>query len=230
MAIANDTSPMTDPINEESQAPAFLHGEAVTSLRKMIIEGEFASGARLPEKTLCEQFGISRTPLREAMRILVAEGLVVLTPNRGARVSEVTLRDVDEMFPIMGMLEALAGETACKNITEDQLAEIRALHFQMILHYRRRELAKYFQLNQTIHEKILLAADNSILSTMHKSLEARIRRARYMANTSEERWGEAVKEHEEMLEALEQRDGPRLADILKLHLENKCKTVKEALK
>ena len=230
MTIANDTFPKSVNLDSEtSQAHTLLHDEVVTSLRKMIIEGEFAMGARLPEKILCERFGISRTPLREAMRILSTEGLVVLTPNRGAKISEVTIHDVDEMFPIMGMLEALAGEMACKNMTEDHLAEIRALHFQMILHYRRRELAEYFQLNQSIHEKILAAANNSILSAMHSSLEARIRRARYMANMSEERWGKAVEEHEEMLKSLEQRDGIRLSAILKQHLENKCDTVKAAL-
>ena len=232
--IAPDDTPLNDQtgdtsVNEVSQVRTLLHGEVVARLRTMIVEGEFATGARLPEKALCEQFGISRTPLREAMRILASEGLVVLTPNRSATVSEITTRDIDEMFPIMGMLEALAGEIACKNITEDQLAEIRAFHFQMILHYRRRELAEYFHLNQAIHEKILMAADNPTLAAMHSSLEVRIRRARYMANTSEARWAKAVKEHEEMLEALEDRDGVRLATILKLHLKNKCDKVKEAL-
>ena len=124
MSIINDilgpTPPKTVSARDASQAHALLYGEAVASLRKMIIEGEYPTGERLPEKTLCEQFGISRTPLREAMRVLATEGLVILTPNRGAKVSEVTVRDVDEMFPIMGMLEALAGELACKNITEDQ--------------------------------------------------------------------------------------------------------------
>ena len=217
------------PAIPDSRARTLLPGEVAADLRKMIVENEFAMGARLPEKVLCEQFGISRTPLREAMRILAAEGLVVLTPNRGATVSEITTRDVDEMFPIMGMLEALAGEMACENVTEDQLAEVRALHFQMVLHYRRRELAEYFQLNQAIHEKILLIADNPTLVAMHSGLEIRIRRARYLANTTDARWEMAVKEHEEILEALEQRDGPRLALILKQHLRNKCDKVKEAL-
>ncbi len=217
------------PVNEPPHGRVLLHGEVVASLRTMIVEGELATGARLPEKVLCEQFGISRTPLREAMRVLASEGLVVLTPNRGATVSEVTADDVDEMFPVMGSLESLAGEMACERITEDQLAEIRALHYQMLLHYRRRELADYFSLNQTIHGKIVGAAANPTLTAMHASLEGRIRRARYMANTSEARWEQAVKEHGEILEALETRDGPRLASILKQHLKNKCATVKESL-
>ena len=231
MTAPDDTRPdeMVADADNANRPRSLLHDEVVSELRAMIVEGEFAPGARLPEKILCERFGISRTPLREAMRILVSEGLVMLTPNRGATVSEITARDVDEMFPVMGTLEALAGEMACKRISEDQLAEIRAFHFQMVLHYRRRELADYFRLNQAIHEKILQAADNPTLTAMHASLEGRIRRARYIANMSEKRWERAVAEHEEILAALEKRDGQRLAEILKQHLENKCATVKEAL-
>jgi len=216
----------------ESGAPPprpLLHDEVVADLRAMIVEGELGPGTRLPEKALCERFGISRTPLREAVRVLAAEGLVVLTPNRGASVTKITASDVDEMFPVMGSLEALSGELACQRITEEQLAEIRALHYQMILHYRRHELADYFRLNQAIHEKILEAAANGTLSAMHRSLEGRIRRARYMANMSATRWASAVAEHEAILEALNDRDGPRLAAILKEHLQNKCDTVKESL-
>lgn len=217
------------PSSDSSETRTSLHDAVTANLRAMIVEGDLAPGARLPEKMLCERFGISRTPLREAMRVLASEGLLVQTPNRGAKVSEITASDVDEMFPVMGTLEALAGEMACERITEDQLAEIRAFHFQMVLHYRRRELADYFRFNQAIHEKILEAADNPTLAAMHASLVGRIRRARYMANMSEKRWGKAVKEHEEILEALEARDGMRLASILKQHLENKCATVKESL-
>jgi len=231
--MPDDSSPseaLPNPREGRASLPrSLLHDDVVAGLRTMIVEGEFAPGSRLAEKELCERFGISRTPLREAIRVLASEGLVVLTPNRGASVSKVTADDVDEMFPVMGSLEALAGELACLRITEDQLAETRALHYQMILHYQRRELAEYFHLNQAIHEKILEAAANITLSAMHRSLEGRIRRARYMANMSEDRWSQAVGEHEAMLSALNDRDGPRLAKILKEHLQNKCDTVKESL-
>ncbi len=221
----SDYSTLTEPLPR-----SLLHNEAVAELRTMIIEGDLAPGSRLSEKELCERFDISRTPLREALRVLAVEALIVLTPNRGASVTQVTASDVDEMFPVMGALEALSGDLACQRITEDQLAEIRALHYQMVLHYRRRELADYFQLNQEIHEKILASAANKTLTAMHRSLEGRIRRARYMANMSEPRWAEAVAEHEAMLGALNDRDGPLLASILKAHLQNKCDTVKEFLK
>ncbi|HMB76522.1 MAG TPA: GntR family transcriptional regulator, partial [Kiloniellaceae bacterium] len=201
----------------------------VETLRTMILDGDLAPGAKVPEKTLCAQFDVSRTPLREALKVLASEGLLNLLPNRGAVVTELTLADVTEMFPVMGALEALSGELAADRIDEDDLAEVRALHYQMLLHHRRAELPDYFRLNQAIHEKIMDAAGNPTLTTLHRSLAGRIRRARYMANMSQARWDQAVAEHEEILAALEARDGERLGRILKDHLANKCETVREAL-
>jgi DNA-binding GntR family transcriptional regulator len=205
-------TPFPEPIARVS-----LHDELVARLRDMVIEGEIAPGSRVPERELCQRFHVSRTPLREALKVLAADGLIQLAPNRGARVAELTEADVEEMFPVMGALEALAGELAASRITEEGLAEVRALHYQMVLHHKRGELAPYFRLNQQIHEKI------------HRGLAGRIRRARYLANMSAQRWARAVEEHEAILAALEARDGPRLGALLKDHLKNKCETVKEAL-
>ncbi len=206
-----------------------LHAAVTDRIRDMIVEGAFAPGSRLGERVLCETLGISRTPLREALKVLASEGFLELAPNRGARVVQLTAADVDELFPVMGALEALAGELAGTRITETEFAEIRALHYQMALHHARGERALYFDINQQIHEKILDAARNPTLGTAYRNLSGRIRRARYTANMSAERWAQAVAEHEEMLAALEARDGPRLAEILKQHLHNKCETVKASL-
>lgn len=206
-----------------------LHGNLVANIRELIVEGDLEPGAKVPERILSERYGVSRTPLREALKTLASEGLLELLPHRGARVARLTAEDVDQMFPIMGALEALSGELACQNLTEDQYAEIQALHYQMVLHYTRRELKPYFQVNQEIHEKILSASANQLLLHMYQTLSGRIRRARYVANMSSERWSQAVKEHEEMLNALAARDGTALADVLKRHLMNKCETVKSHL-
>lgn len=211
-------------------ARASLHDEVVARLRDMIVEGELAPGTRVPERALCEQLGVSRTPLREALKVLASEGLLELLPNRGAVVSRLTEADLDELFPVMGALEALAGELACARITDEEIAEIRALHYQMVLHYTRHERSPYFQLNQAIHERVMAAARNETLTRMYRGLAGRVRRARYVANMSKPRWEQAVAEHEAILDALGQRDGPRLARILKLHLQNKCETVKDSLR
>lgn len=206
-----------------------LHDELLDRLRQMIVVGELIPGAKVPERELCERFGVSRTPLREALKVLASEGLVTLTPNRGAMIADLTLEDLEEAFPVMGALEALSGEMACANITDAEIAEIKRLHAEMITHYEARELKSYFQTNQQIHELLLAAARNQTLSSLYRSLEGRIRQARYLANMSEARWAQAVEEHEDMIAALEARDGAKLGSILKSHLANKFETVKEAL-
>ena len=214
----------SEPIARQS-----LHDQVVDRLRDMIVEGELDPSTRINEKALCERFGISRTPLREALKVLSSEGLVELTPNRGATVASFTPEDLDETFPIMGALEALSGEIACQQITDTEIAEIRALHYQMVLHYQKGELHEYFQINQAIHEKILAATHNATLSNIYSSLAGRVSPARFRANMSKPRWAEAVEEHENILRALEARDGPTLSRLLKIHLANKRETVREAL-
>jgi DNA-binding GntR family transcriptional regulator len=209
-------------------APLSLHDELVERLRELIVESAFEPGARVPERALCERFAVSRTPLREALKVLASEGLLELLPHRGARVTRLTAADLDEMFPVMGALEALAGELACAQITETELAEVRALHYQMVLHATRGELPEYFRLNQHIHEAIMAAARNPTLARLYRGLAGRVRRARYLANMSKPRWDQAVAEHEAILAALEKRDGAALGDVLKAHLRNKCETVKES--
>ena len=207
-----------------------LHEDVADKLREMIFSGELKDETRVPEKILCERFGISRTPLREALKVLAHEGLISLLPNRGARVTKVTPQDIDEVFPVMGALEAVAGEAACLQISEEGIAEIRALHYQMALHHTRGERIEYFQVNQKIHEKILEAAKNPTLSQVYKGLSWRIRRARYMANISQQRWDQAMVEHERILEALATRDGARLGELLKTHLLNKKEAVKATIR
>ena len=206
-----------------------LHDEVVASIRDMIFNGELIGGQRVPERLLCEKLSISRTPLREALKVLASEGLLVLLPNRGARVARLTTAEVDEMFPVMGALEGLAGEIACRMISDDEIDEIRALHYQMAAHHKRGELGEYFAANQQIHGKIMAATGNATLGGLYASLAGRIRMARYRANFSQTRWDQAMAEHEEILAALAERDGPRLTRILTTHLENTCLTVKAVI-
>ncbi len=207
-----------------------LHEDVADKLRQLIFDGELEDEARIPEKTLCERFGISRTPLREALKVLAREGLIALLPNRGARVVKLKPSDIDEVFPVMGALEAVAGETACRNISDEGIAEIRALHYQMALHHTRGERPEYFKCNQMIHEKILQAAENPTLSQVYKSLSLRIRRARYMANIPHNRWDQAMAEHQVILDTLAARDGVRLGELLKIHLLNKSDVIKSTIR
>lgn len=216
-------------IHDTSLARPPLSVELADRLRTMIVEGELAGDAKVPEKALTERFGVSRTPLREALKILAAEGFVRLVPNRGARVSRLTVEEVEEAFPVMAALEAVAGELACRRITDEEISEIRERHDRMRAAYEAGDMPLYFELNQAIHRAILAAARNPTLTQHQQMLSQRVRRARYMANMSAERWRRAMQEHEEIIDALAAREGQRLARILKGHLENKMETVKAAL-
>lgn len=206
-----------------------LHDELVDRLRHMIVEGDLKPGEKLSEKDLSEFFGVSRTPLREALKVLGKEGLVSLVPNRGATVSKLTIADLEEAFPIMGALESVSGELACAHITDAEIAKLERLHNEMVDKYKTGDLKNYFKLNENIHSLILDAARNPTLSEMQRSLSGRIRRARYMANMSAERWARAVAEHEAILAALKERDGEKLGTILKDHLANKLESVRAEL-
>jgi DNA-binding GntR family transcriptional regulator len=206
------------------------YDDVVSGIRDMIVEGELAPGPRISERALCDRFGVSRTPLREALKVLASEGLVELTPNRGARVIRLTEQDAEDMFAVMGTLEGLAGQLATQRITDEQIAEIKALHYQMALHHARDELMPYFRLNQEIHRKIFEIGRNKTLISVYRGLAGRIRRPRYLANISPTRWAEAMKEHEAILAALEARDGRALGRILEDHLHKTCEVVKQALR
>lgn len=223
------TSDSTSVLADDAAPKPPLHDGVVFAIRNMILNGELIGGQRVPEKLLCEKLSISRTPLREALKVLASEGLLVLPPNRGARVARLTTAEVEEIFPVMGALEGLAGEIACVKISDDEIDEIRALHYQMAAHHKRGELGEYFTANQQIHGKIMAATGNATLVGLYASLAGRILMARYRANFSQTRWDQAMVEHEEILAALAERDGPRLTSILQTNLENTCETVKAVI-
>jgi DNA-binding GntR family transcriptional regulator len=207
-----------------------LHDQLRERLRTLIIEGELEPDSRIDEKALCERFGVSRTPLREVLKVLATEGLVTLLPNRGARVAGFDMHDLAEAFPVMGALEALAGKIAAANATDAEIRTIEALHNAMHVAYGERDLRRYFDLNQRIHAAILSGTRNATLAQLYEQVSARVRRARFTANLSEARWAEAIAEHDQILAALKARDGEALALVLRLHLDHKFKAVIEALR
>src|SRR6202048_5054849 len=159
---------------------AMMHDEVVSRLRHLLTEGEIPPGARIPERELCESLSISRTPLREALKVLAAEGLVVLLPNRSSRAAKRTQKDVKELFEVCEALEATAGELACPRISDEQLHEIAVLQADMVEHYRARDLFSYYRCNRLIHESIVRAADNAVLAGFYESIAGRIRRGRFI--------------------------------------------------
>ena len=131
----------------------------------MIIEGTLPPGTRLNERVLCEQLMVSRTPLREAFKVLAGEGLIELLPNRGAQVAELSVADIEQTFEVLGALEGLSGQLACERITDAEITEIRALHYEMQAAHARRDLAAYYKINHVIHDRINASAGNAVLTS-----------------------------------------------------------------
>jgi DNA-binding GntR family transcriptional regulator len=195
---------------------------AVTArLRDMIVEGVLTPGTRLNERMLCEQLNVSRTPLREAFKTLAVEGLIVLQPNRGAVVAQMSVAEIEQTFEVMGALESLSGELACARAADAEIVEVRALHFEMLAAHARRDLPTYYKLNHAIHDRINAMARNTVLTDTYQQINARIQSLRFRSNFNQDKWDAAVQEHGLMLEALERRDGEALRLVLLQHLRNK---------
>ncbi|NML45261.1 GntR family transcriptional regulator [Ramlibacter sp. G-1-2-2] len=209
---------------------ASLHEQAAQRLRQMLVEGRIAPGAKLNERELSELLNVSRTPLREAIKMLAAEGLVELLPNRGAVAVSLSEADILNTFEVMAGLEAQCGELAAQRITPQELAEIQAMHFEMLAAYTRRDLSTYYSINARIHSAISAAARNPVLSSVYQQVNARLQALRFRSNQDEEKWKRAMKEHERMIEALAKHDGAAMREVLLTHLANKRDVVLEQLR
>ena len=207
-----------------------LHQEVAVRLRQRIVEGQLAPGAKLNERELAQALNVSRTPLREAIKMLAAEGLVELLPNRGAVVAQMSEQDVSDTFEVIAGLEGQSGELAAQRISETELAEIRALHFEMMAAWTRRDLPTYYRINAQIHTLINAAARNPVLAQTWRNVNARLQALRFRSNFDEAKWKRAVKEHERMVELLAARDAAGLRALLIAHLMHKRDAVLELMK
>ncbi|WP_439496169.1 GntR family transcriptional regulator [Bosea sp. (in: a-proteobacteria)] len=208
------------PASKQPGRKGRLHTNTVDALHRMIVTGELPPGQKLREQELCDRLGVSRTPLREALRTLAAQGLVRLTQNRGAEVAPLTLSDIVALFDVVGTLEALAARLACKTMPDEAIAEVGVLHYRMMLHHVRDELPEYFALNQQIHRAVVEAAENPVLLGVWETLAARVERAKYLPNLQPNRWKAAMHEHDAMLAALVARDGEALGRLIEAHFAN----------
>jgi DNA-binding GntR family transcriptional regulator len=202
-----------------------LSSAVTEKLRDMIVEGVFSPGTRLNERVLCEQLAVSRTPLREAFKTLAVEGLIDVLPNRGAVVAQLSLADIEQTFEVMGALEGLSGQLACERITDSQIAEIKAMQYEMRAAHARRDLPAYYKINHAIHNWINVVASNAVLTETYLQINARIQTLRFRSNFNQEKWDAAIKEHDQMVIALEKRDGEMMRAILERHLLNKRNAV-----
>ena len=207
-----------------------LHDQVVARLRTLLIEGHIAPGAKLNERELSALLRVSRTPLREAIKLLASEGMVDLLPNRGAVAIRLTETDILNTFEVLAGLEAMSGELAAERMSEDELVEVRAMHFEMLASFTRRDLSNYYRLNALIHAAINRAARNPVLTGTYQSINARVQSLRFRTNQNEAKWSRAMQEHEAMIQALQARDGAAMHQVLVKHLLNKRDTIIDLLR
>ena len=182
-----------------------------------LLECRIPPGTRIPETSLCEDFGISRTPLREALKVLAAEGLVDLLPHRGAVAAAVTVEETADLFEVMTSLEGLVGRLAVETGSETAVDEVAELHQRMAGFHARRRRADYFRVNQQIHFRLAAMTGNAVLEPLYRNLARRVERARYLANMSRVRWDESMREHERIMDQLRARDASGLSRTLSDH-------------
>jgi DNA-binding GntR family transcriptional regulator len=206
-----------------------LHEDIVEILREMVLEGQLRPGERILELELCRKLNVSRTPMREALKVLAAEQLVELQPSRGAVVTGVRIEEVVEHFEVLEALDATIGELAAARIADAELREVEALHREMVEHHHAGRRSKYFETNQAVHAKLAAATRNKSLVATHLQYSRKIARVRYTANFSQIRWDESVDEHEKIIVALRRRDCAALSGLMREHMRATARSVIAAL-
>ena len=206
-----------------------LHDQVAGRIRDLIIEGTLEPGSRIDEAHLIEELGVSRTPFREALRTLAAEGLVIVRPSKGSIVRKLTPEDVFSMLEVLANLEKLAGELACERASAEEIDALVDVHERMMECYRARDRMPYYKLNQEFHSRLAELSKNTTLQDMQANIQARLKRIRYIGNQKPESWAGAVADHEEMVAALKDRDGKRLGDAMSDHLGRTWERVKDSI-
>ncbi|MDM0067931.1 GntR family transcriptional regulator [Variovorax sp. J31P207] len=195
-----------------------LHDEVAATLREEIFGGVLVPGAFIDEASVCERLQISRTPLREALKVLTAEGLLRHEPRRGCFVAEVTQRDLDEIFPVIALLEGRCAWEAARNASDDDLAALEALHDRLAKHARARRINDYYATNFAIHEAIIMLADNRWLAQVIGDLRKILKLARQQQLHAPGRLEQSLSEHLAVFAALKARDSDGAEAAMRTHL------------
>ena len=208
---------------------AGLHERAAERLRDMIVQGALAPGAPLVEVELSNALGISRTPLREALKLLAQDGLVELRVNRSPRVRSLVAGDIRDLFEALSGVERIAAEMAASRITTDELRRLADLQAEIVSEHHAGRRAAYFAANRTIHRTIVQAARNRTIADLHASLLGRAEQVRFFALRLEDRWEQSIVEHQEVLDALAARDALRAGQLLGVHVGHTADVVAACL-
>ena len=195
-----------------------LHDDVANRLRQAIFDGAIEPGQFIDELALCEQWSISRTPLREALKVLTAEGLVRHEPRRGCFVNEITEQDLDDIFPVIALLEGRCAYEACENASEADLAALAVWHQQLAEHAQAGRINPYYETNLAIHEAIIDLAANRWLAQTIADLRKILKLSRQQQLHAPGRLTQSLAEHLAIFDALQARDAVRAQQAMHDHL------------
>ena len=198
--------------------PRALYEEVAELLRQRIFNRELEPGSWIDELKLAEEYGISRTPLREALKVLAAEGLVTLVPRQGCRVTELSEDDADELFPVMALLEGRCAYEAVRKATPADLKQLRRLHEVLEKHAATKNIDGYYRANHDFHTRVQAIADNRWLDRATNDLRRFLRLLRGRQLNWPGRIEDSINEHRVLIAAIEQRDAARAERVMHDHL------------
>jgi len=204
-----------------------LHQEVAETLREQIFAGQLAPGCFLDEVALCERLEISRTPLREALKVLTAEGLLRHEPRRGCFVNEVTEQDLDEIFPVIALLEGRCAFEAARNASDTDIAALDALHERLQQHAQAKRINDYYATNYAIHEAIITLANNRWLAQAIADLRKILKLARQQQLHAPGRLEQSLSEHLAVYAALRARDCEGADAAMRTHLTRQREALRE---
>ena len=202
-----------------------LHQEVANQIREMIRNGILVKGQKINEKDFCESMGVSRTPVRESLRMLSSEGLIDLIPHKGAYVSQPPIKEISDMFEVMSVLEGTCARLATKEMTEKNFSKIEALHQKLEKNYSDRDDKAYLDNNNTYHVFIQELSGNKVLNNVINGLRQKILLYRHRQLYQPERFEQSIQEHRGLLEAFRKRDAALAERLMKRHLNKQCEAL-----
>ena len=207
-----------------------LHEEIANNLREMIMSGELREGDKIKENELCELMDISKTPLREALRVLSAEGLIRLIPNRGSYVTTPTLEEIKEMFDVMSVLEGVCARTAAEKMSNIDYEKLKKIHLQLEENFRLKDQKQYIHYNNEYHSFVQELAGNKTLNQIVNGLRQKILLYRFKSLNLSGRFEQSIQEHRDLLEAFRKRDVEKAESLMKSHMKKQSEALEKLAK
>jgi DNA-binding GntR family transcriptional regulator len=198
--------------------PRALYQDVAERLRQQIFARELEPGSWIDEQKLAADFGISRTPLREALKVLAAEGLVTMKVRRGAYVTEMSAEDVKQVYHLLGLLESDAAGVVARRASDEQLRELRMLHDKLEKQVRQRDA--FFATNELFHIRLLQMSGNRWLEHTVHDLRKVMKLNRHHSLFRQGRITESLAEHRDVMQAIEQRDAEAAVRLMRRHFDN----------